>query len=125
MDTIWAVVAIVVGALYGAGVALGGSAANAGFAKATFLTSGGLLGLWCFYWQFATDASMSVRVIIGALIGAFIFVAIPETNRRVVGAEESKEMPAHSEPAQNKMGGITGNSGIVSQGQSGDNTITK
>src|SRR5208282_5176270 len=74
------------------------------------------LGIWCFVWELSTEAPMAIRIIVGLLVGAFIFVLVPETVRwmKASGAEKPPGTPS------NTMGDVTGNRGIVTQGQRGD-----
>ena len=87
-------------------------------------------GIWGFIWMNATDAPLPVRLAVGILIGLFVFVAVPETIRwlnLLPAAEGPKNPPpAAEQPKQNNIiGDIKGNSGIVTQGQQGDNIQLK
>jgi hypothetical protein len=83
------------------------------------------LGIWCFAWELQTEATMMIRIIIGLIVGTFVFVIVPETMRWMSGL--TKTLPVEVEhptaPQPNEMGDITGNRGIVTQGQRGDNAI--
>jgi hypothetical protein len=116
MDTVWTVVGIIAGAMYAAGLAMIAAPEKIAFAKFLFWGSAVLLGVWCLIWEFATDAPMLIRVIVGLLVGAFVFVVVPETIRRMTGA---------TSPPTNQMGNVSGNRGIVTQDQKGDNTLPK
>ena len=124
MDTVWTVIGIIAGAMYGAGVVAAASPANIRFAKVLFYGSAALLGVWCFAWELMTDLSTPIRVIVGLLIGAFVFVVVPETVRRMTSAEHATSAGASS-GSENQMGNVSGNTGIVTQDQNGNNTISK
>jgi hypothetical protein len=130
MDTIWAVVGIVAPAIYGAGLVMIKSAANIRFAKLLFWSSAALLGTWCFAWQLMTEQPAAIRIVVGLLVGAFVFVLVPETIRRMAyhetlaaGDKEKPGIPGEAAPpgTSNAIGDVTGNRGIITQGQRGDN----
>jgi hypothetical protein len=121
MDTVWTVVGIIVGAMYGAGLVVVDSPVHCRFAQVLFWGSGALIGAWCFAWELMTEASTPIRVIVGLVTGAFVFVIVPETARRMIGTERPKS-DSTAEPT-NQIGNIHGNKGIVTQEQNGDNQI--
>ena len=123
METVWAVVGIIISVLYGVGLVMVGSTTNIRFAKGLFWASAAIVGAWGFAWMImTTESSGPIRVIVGLLVGAFVFVVVPEAIRRMTPAKPEID---HAKPSSNQIGNASSNKGIITQGQQGDNKISK
>jgi hypothetical protein len=111
MDTLLAVIGLVGGALYAAGLAVAGSRANRTFAKVMIWISAILLGAWCIAWVIETEQPMIIRIVVGLIVGAFVFVLVPETVRRIISPSRSSERAPST--------GNVINQNVTSHGQSG------
>lgn len=87
MEIILGVIGIVSGAFFAVGVAMMTSAPNVRLGKAFVWASAILLGVWGLAWCYMTDADNWVRVVVGLLVGAFVFIAAPATIRRMAPAK--------------------------------------
>jgi hypothetical protein len=72
------------------------------------------LGLW----ELIVGQVWWVRTLIGAVLGGLLFGGVPA----LLSSKQSSETPVGT-PTINTTGNITNNSGIVTQGQKGDNVI--
>ena len=109
MDTVWAVVGIIVGVLFAGGLSMIGSPTTTLFARCLLWASALLLGAACIWWELMTDLATSIRVIVGLIVGAFVFVVVPETIRRM----------RPSDPPSAATSGTVINQNVTSHGQSG------
>lgn len=116
MDTVWGVVGIVWGAMFGVGYLLLENPTHVRFGQVLVVGSAILLGGWCFAWYFMTDQETWVRVVIGLLVGSFVFVVAPETIRRLSATEggapvtkkdDGKTVINQNVTSHNQSGGIT------------------
>ena len=115
MDTVWAVVGIIFGALLAVGLLMLSSTNNLRFARGLILASAALLGVWCFAWEIMTEQSDWIRWTVGFMVGAFVFVAVPEIQRRSgtvpnntsVSAETPSVTVNENVSSHNQSGGIT------------------
>lgn len=114
MDTVWAVVGIVFGALLAVGLVMLASPRNVRFAQILIFAAAVLLGTWCFAWEIMTDQSIWIRVSVGLVVGIFIFVFVPEAIRRTFWPYESNT-PVPGLPQESTIL----NQNVTSHGQSG------
>lgn len=72
--------------------------------------------------EFGLPGRLAIGAIVGALLGAPTAAVLPWLWSKG-STDHQSSGPATG--AQNKIGNVSGNQGIVSQGQKGDNTISK
>jgi hypothetical protein len=90
IEIAWTVVSVVVAIGIGLGYTAGGmTPPDSKFARICFWGSAMVLGGMDIVWSVTTDRSLTWRIVIGALIGATIFVLLPEGLRFVKRREES------------------------------------
>lgn len=101
MDTLLAVIAAIVGTEL-AGVALMiGAPAQLKSVKRLFWACAALIGLWGLGWEVTTGAEMMLRILVGTLIGVFVFVVVPETIRHFGNFAQAQTPQSSSAPQPN------------------------
>jgi hypothetical protein len=81
-------------------------------------------GLWSGVMVSLLSMTLVARLLLGAMVGANIGATLTGIVPAIWSAGNEHRDKA-SAPTENKMGSVKGNTGIVTQGQKGDNTNTR
>jgi hypothetical protein len=91
-------------------------------AKVCFVCASLIIAGLAIYWGMVSEMAFVPRALVIGIICAAAGIAAMETSRFLAANTEKPEAPKVDTAAPaNKMGDVSNNSGIITQGQSGDN----
>jgi hypothetical protein len=124
MDTLLAVIVAIVGIeLTGVGLMTTAPAYSKSI-KWLFWACAALIGLWGFAWELIAGAEMMLRILVGSLMGLFVFVIVPETIRHFGNFAEAQTTQPPKEAARTLPSGACAGGGGIIMVHSSHGTIT-